>query len=55
MNPTRCPYNPNHTFASSKYFWHINRCKDRLKVMHKYTNCTYNQLHIILKEDIETH
>jgi len=35
MNDTEdmaeCPYNKNHRFAASKLFWHLGRCKDKLK------------------------
>lgn len=50
-----CPFNRNHIFAKEKLIFHINRCKDREKVKHKFAVCKYNGLHFIPKQDIEEH
>ena len=50
-----CPYNPNHIFDKEKLLYHLNRCKDKLKVGHLFKPCKYNSIHIIRKEDIENH
>ena len=42
-------------FDHDKLIFHLNRCKDRLKVGHLYRTCSYNKIHIVLKEDLETH
>lgn len=59
MNDTEdmaeCPYNKNHRFAASKLFWHLGRCKDKLKTQHLYKKCKYNPIHIHLISDIKTH
>lgn len=34
-----CPYNPTHRFEPHKYFHHIKRCKDGLKVRYQYQEC----------------
>lgn len=47
-----CPYNKNHIFDKDKYMFHLNRCKDKEKVGHKFTQCQYNRIHIVLKQDI---
>lgn len=52
---TKCPFNPNHKFGAQKYFHHITRCKDGLKVRDQYQNCEFNSLHIFLKSEIEDH
>lgn len=44
-----CPFNKNHIFAREKLIFHINRCKDREKVAHKFAVCKYNGLHFVLK------
>lgn len=44
-----CPYNKNHIFDKDKYMFHLNRCKDKEKVGHKFTQCQYNRIHIVLK------
>jgi hypothetical protein len=46
---SKCPYNANHKFDSSKYFHHISRCKDGKKVKHLYKECQFNSLHIFKK------
>lgn len=52
---TRCPYNSHHRFAAAKYFTHIARCKDGLKVRHLYQACQYNFMHILPKTAIQQH
>ncbi len=44
---TVCPYNSQHKFSAAKYFSHIARCKDGLKVRHLYQTCQYNLMHIL--------
>ena len=44
-----CPYNPNHIFDKEKLLFHLNRCKDKLKVGHLFKSCKYNSIHIVRK------
>ena len=46
---TRCPFNPNHTFARNRFLFHLNSCKDRKKKAHLFSTCKFNPLHFILK------
>jgi hypothetical protein len=50
-----CPFNNTHTFAKEKLIFHLNRCKDKAKVIHKFAVCRYNGLHFIPKEKLEEH
>ena len=35
--------------------FHLNRCKDKEKVAHLFGSCQYNRIHIMPKQDIESH
>jgi hypothetical protein len=50
-----CPFNPNHIFAREKLIFHLNRCKDKEKVIHLYRACKYNGVHYYKLEEIEQH
>ena len=50
-----CPYNHNHRFAKNKFIFHVTRCKDKLKVGHRFTTCKFNGLHIVLKDELLAH
>lgn len=50
-----CPYNPTHRFAESKFMFHLMRCKDGKKLQHLFARCPYNSIHIVKKDQMETH
>ena len=40
----QCPYNSRHVFAQSKFFKHINKCKDKYKSGNKVHFCKANSM-----------
>lgn len=50
-----CPYNKNHTMAESRLMSHINNgCKEKDLYGHLYTQCTYNSIHIVREEHLQS-
>lgn len=47
---TKCPYDPQHIMPSSSLHTHLAKCKSPNKI--NFGICRYNQLHIILKDDL---
>ena len=50
-----CPYNKSHIFDKERLLFHLNKCKDKEKVKHKFRSCRFNKIHIVPLEDIEAH
>ncbi len=50
-----CPFNSAHTFEKDKFVFHIQRCKDKQKMMPYMSKCKYNPMHYVLKDKIKQH
>jgi hypothetical protein len=48
-----CPFNSAHTFEKDKFVFHIQRCKDKQKMMPYMSKCKYNPMHYVLKDKIK--
>jgi hypothetical protein len=50
-----CPFNKNHMFKKARLVYHLNSCKDKVKVIHLFAQCRYNRLHYLRKHEIQKH